>query len=50
MRAVVVTDEAAGTAGVTLVERPEPLWRPLTSTSWANPSAIRVARALNIST
>jgi hypothetical protein len=24
MRAIVVTDEAAGTAGMTLVERPEP--------------------------
>src|SRR6266581_941992 len=36
MRAIVVTDQAAGTAGMKLVERPEPLGASLASLSGAN--------------
>jgi len=36
MKAIVVTDQAAGTAGMTLVERPEPDAARLASLSGAN--------------
>src|SRR6516162_6625524 len=36
MKAIVVTDQAAGTAGMKLVERPEPQGAPLASLSGAN--------------
>ena len=36
MKAIVVTDEAAGTAGMKLVERPEPQGASLASLSGAN--------------
>src|ERR1700735_2213877 len=36
MKAIVVTDRAAGTAGMKLVERPEPLGAALASLSGAN--------------
>ena len=36
MKAIVVTDQAAGTAGMKLVERPEPQGAALASLSGAN--------------
>ena len=36
MKAIVVTDQAAGTAGMKLVERPEPQGASLASLSGAN--------------
>ena len=36
MKAIVVTDQAAGTAGIKLVERPEPQGAVLASLSGAN--------------
>src|SRR5215203_1796820 len=43
MKAIVVTDEAAGTAGMTLVERPEPQAARLASLSGANYGDVVVA-------
>src|SRR4051794_8433700 len=43
MKAIVVTDQAAGTAGMKLVERPEPQAARLASLSGASPEVARRA-------
>src|SRR6516164_6219728 len=44
MKAIVVTDQAAGTAGMKLVERPEPQAARLASLSGASPEVVADAR------
>ena len=47
MKAIVVTDQAAGTAGMKLVERPEPQGASLASLSGANYGDVVVHMLVN---